>query len=230
MRRLVLFDIDGTLLSADGAGARAFLDAVRAVFRLDVDARGYSFAGKTDPQIAHELLADQGVDAAEVERRLPELWPVYLDNLRREVGGVRARALPGVCALLAALEATGERATLGLLTGNVREGARIKLHAAEIGFDRFAVGAFGSDHADRPELPAVAVRRAEAASGYRFRGHQVVVIGDTPYDIACGERLGVRTVAVATGSYTRDQLAACEPHHLFDTLEDAEAVCEAIFG
>ncbi len=229
MRRLLLFDIDGTLLSADGAGGHAFLDAVREVFGTAGSSEGYSFAGKTDPQIARELLGGVGWDAAAVDARLPALWPVYLRHLHERIRGADVRSLPGVPPLLDALEASGEQVVLGLLTGNVAPGARIKLAAAGILFDRFRVGAFGSDHAERPELPAVAVRRAEEQTGVRFRGKEVVVIGDTPYDIRCGERLGVRTIAVATGSYGREDLAACAPDHLFDTLEELDAVCHAIF-
>lgn len=229
VHRLVLFDIDGTLLSAGGAGGRAFLEAIREVFGADDVGEGVSFAGKTDPQIAHEVLGNEGVPREAVDGRLPEFWPVYLRNLHREIaGGTEVRVLPGVPALLDALGAAETGAVLGLLTGNVREGARAKLHAAGLAWERFPVGAFGSDHADRGELPTVAVRRAESAFGRRFRGKEVVVIGDTPLDIACGERLGVRTVAVATGSYTRAELAECAPDHLFPTLEDTDAVLRSI--
>ena len=229
MRRLLLFDIDGTLLSAGGAGGRAFLDALREVFGTAGAVDGVSFAGKTDPQIARELLGGGGWATDAVDERLPELWPVYLRHLERRICAVDVQPLPGVPGLLDALEAVGEPTVLGLLTGSVAAGARIKLKAAGLRFERFRVGAFGSDHGDRPELPAVAVERAERTTGHRFRGKEVVVIGDTPYDIRCGERLGVRTIAVATGSYGRDELAACGPDHLFDTLEEMDAVCDAIF-
>lgn len=189
-----------------------------------------SFAGKTDPQIAYELLALTGMSRAAVDERLATLWPIYLDNLRREIREIEVQVLPGIRPLLTALEEDRDDTVLGLLTGNVREGAQIKLAAANIGFERFRVGAYGSDHAERPELPAVAVRRAEAATGHHFRGKEVVVIGDTPNDIACGEALGVRTVAVATGSYTRHQLGECGPDHVFDSLQDLDAVRAAIRG
>lgn len=229
MHRLILFDIDGTLLDGGGAARRAFGEALNDVFGREVPTRGHSFAGKTDPQIARELLTALGMDGAKVEAGLPALWDGYLARLQREIRTVVVETLPGVVPLLQALEDDAERAVPGLLTGNLREGARIKLAAAGVGFDRFRVGAFGSDHADRSELPAVAVRRAEEQLRHRFRGKDVVVIGDTPADIACGAHLGVRTVAVATGSYSAEQLAACGPDHLFETLADTEAVCAAIF-
>jgi len=230
MHRLVLYDIDGTLLTSNGGAVRAFRAALRDVFGTDGPRAGVSFAGKTDPQIAHELLTAAGVPRARIAEGLPALFARYLERLRRELTPADTTVFPGVPALLDAVEAEGARAVPGLLTGNLREGAELKLNAAGIGFGRFAVGAFGSDHADRPELPAVAIRRAERLTGRRFGGKEVVVIGDTPADIACGAHLGVRTLAVATGSYSAEQLAACGPDHLFEDLTDTGAVLAAIFG
>ena len=228
-RRLILWDIDGTLLSSNGAAPRAFLAALLEVFGTNGSTRGVSFGGKTDPQIARELLRADGVSEEKIRGGLPILWEAYLPRLRREIAEVQATVYPGVHPLLDALE-TGAGVTMGLLTGNIREAAQIKLGAAGIGWERFKVGAFGSDHADRPELPAIAVRRALERTGYGFRGKEIVIIGDTPADIACGERLGVRTIAVATGSYTEEQLAECGPDHLFATLEDLDAVRGAILA
>ncbi len=228
MHRLVLFDIDGTLLAAGGAGARAFRDALVEVFGTSGPIDGHSFAGKTDPQIASELLQAAGFEHEHITAGLPELWRGYLARLEPELARSRLRVLPGVPELLARIEAARADMVLGLLTGNLRDGARLKLDAAGIGFRRFAVGAYGCDHADRAELPAVAVQRAEERTGRRFQRKEIVVIGDTPNDIACGEALGVRTVAVATGSYTPDQLAAFEPDYLFTSLEDTDAVVDAI--
>lgn len=229
MDRLILFDIDGTLLTTNGAGRRAFYDALEEVFGTRAAPEGFSFAGKTDPQIARELLAHLGLDDGEIETRLPALWAAYIPNLERELEAAETTRLPGVLPLLEELEASG-RAVPGLLTGNIRQGARLKLQAAEIGPDRFVVGAFGSDHGHRPELPAVAVRRAEERTGRRFSGKSVVIIGDTPHDIACGAHLGVRTIAVATGSYPLEALAEHGPDHLLPSLEDLGSVRRAIFG
>lgn len=230
MHRLILFDIDGTLLSADGAGKRAVRDALREVFGTAGPIDAYSMAGRTDPQIARELLSATGLTPGEVEAGMPAFWRVYLGNLEREVARTEVRPLPGVLPLLERIEAAGEPTVLGVLTGNVAEGARLKLEAAGIGFGRFRVGAFGSDHADRPELPAVAVARAEALTGRRYRGKEVVIVGDTPFDISCGAHLGVRTLAVATGVHSGTELAACGPDHLFPHLGDVDRVWEAIFG
>ncbi len=229
MRRLVLFDIDGTILDSGGTAARAFLDALTEVFGTRLERNGYSFAGKTDPQIARDLLTRAGVPPERVEEGLPFVWESYLTRFRESCHRDRTTVFPGVQALIDRLDEHPD-VVLGLLTGNLEEGARLKLAAAGIHFDRFVAGAFGSDHADRRALPAVAVERAERLSSRRFQGREIVIIGDTPHDIACGEHLGVLTIAVATGSYGVEDLAACGPDHLFASLEDTAAVLEAIFG
>lgn len=227
MDRLVLFDIDGTLLSAAGAAAPPFREALETVFGTAGPLEGYSFAGRTDPEIATDLLTSAGLAADEIAAGLERVWELYLTGLELSLRTAAVRVLPGIPRLLDTLhEHPG--VVLGLLTGNLREGARLKIEAAGLGFDRFLVGAFGSDHAQRPELPAIAVRRAEERLGRRFDGQEVVIIGDTPRDIACGAHLGVRTIAVATGSYSRGELAECGPHAVFDTLERTEEVVEGI--
>lgn len=229
MKRLVLLDIDGTILDSGGTAAEAFRAALREVFGSTPRRNGYSFAGKTDPQIARDLLAYAGVADAEIEAGLPRVWEIYLERLRRECVRECVSVYPGVRRLIDALDDT-PHAVLGLLTGNLEDGARTKLAAADIAFDRFITGAFGSDDGDRRNLPAIAVERAAAKLDRRFAGKEVVVIGDTPHDIACGAHLGVRTLAVATGSYSAPELAQCEPDFLFETLEKTDEVLEAIFG
>jgi phosphoglycolate phosphatase len=230
MQRLILFDIDGTLITTGGAAARAFHRALIEVFGTAGPIRNHSFAGKTDPQIALELLTAAGLARDEITGRLPELWEAYLRDLPDELDRSRIIVHQGVPALLERLDGEANGTAVGLLTGNLEAGARMKLDAAGIGFDRFVLGAYGSDHADRPELPTVAVRRAEERFGHRFEGREIVIIGDTPNDVSCGESLGVRTVAVATGSYSAQHLAACGPDFLFADLGDVEAVWHAIFS
>ncbi|HKP77448.1 MAG TPA: haloacid dehalogenase-like hydrolase [Longimicrobiaceae bacterium] len=228
MRRLVLFDIDGTLLSADGAGKRAVRAALLEVFGTAGSIHGYSFAGRTDPEIVRDLLRGDGLSDAEIDRGLPALWFRYVENLHAEVGHMRVRPLPGVLPLVERIEHAGGETVLGLLTGNIAAGARIKLDAAGLRFDRFRVGAFGSDHAARPELPAIAVERARAVTGVEFSGKEIVIVGDTPKDVACGLHLGVRTIATATGQHSADELAACGADYVFADLSDADAVWCAI--
>jgi phosphoglycolate phosphatase-like HAD superfamily hydrolase len=228
MRRLVLFDIDGTLLSADGAGKRAVHRALMEVFGTTGHLPGYSFAGRTDPEIVRDLLRSAGVDDGEIDAGLPALWFRYVENLHREIREIRVAALPGIPELMDRVEEGGGEMVLGVLTGNIREGARIKVDAAGLGFRRFRVGAFGSDHGHRPELPAIAVERARAATGISFSGKEIVIVGDTPLDVACGAHLGVRTIATATGHHPPDELAAAGADHVFADLGDVDAVWDAI--
>jgi phosphoglycolate phosphatase-like HAD superfamily hydrolase len=230
MRRLILFDIDGTLLTADGAGKRAIRAALMEVFGTTGPIGGYSFAGRTDPEIVRDLLRAAGLADAEIDSGLPALWFRYVEYLHREIRDLRIRVLPGVEALLRRVEAGGREMVPGLLTGNIRDGARIKLEAARLGFTRFQVGAFGSDHAHRAELPAIAVERARRLNGIGYGGKEIVIIGDTPKDVACGAHLGVRTIATATGQHGVDELAACGADHTFADLGDTDAVWSAITG
>lgn len=228
MQRLILLDIDGTILSSNGAAARPFRRALEAVFGTSGPPTGYSFAGKTDPQIARDLLTLAEIEEGRVTAELERIWPLYIDGMRAELTTTSVTLMPGAVPLIERADADPS-AVLGLLTGNVAEGARVKLAAAGIDFERFQVGAFGSDHADRSELPGIAIERAERRFGHRFTGKSVVIVGDTPLDVACGAHLGVRTIAVATGSYGVEELEACGPDHVFETLEDTDAVWKAIF-
>lgn len=189
----------------------------------------YRYDGKTDRQIAREQMRWAGVDDAHITTRMDDVFAAYLARLDDELvrDAASSRVCAGVPALLDQLEAH-ERATLGLLTGNMEHGARRKLRAVGVDFDRFHVNAFGSDHEDRPSLPAVAQRRAERFFGNAMPGDRMVIIGDTPADIECGRSLGVRAIAVATGRYSVDELAAHQPAAVFATLEDTAAVLSAI--
>src|SRR5947209_4231073 len=155
--RLVLFDIDGTLITDGGAARAAYAAALDATYGYHGDLRRYDFSGRTDPQITHMVLSDAGWTAEEIDARLGALWEVYLEHLAANAPG-RVRALPGVAELLEALAAE-TRVVLALLTGNIEPGARLKLAGA--GLNRyFPFGAFGSDSARREELPPIAVERA----------------------------------------------------------------------
>ena len=228
-RKLVLFDIDGTILLTSGAGRRAIIDTLAAEV---ADCSGFHqirFDGKTDPQIVTEMLTAAGhADPANPER-LATLCQRYVDRLEAELreSRSRARVMPGVNQLLDRLEAD-EAVLLGLLTGNLARGAALKLRAARIDPARFVVGAFGSDAAHRHLLPAIAARRAERYFGRRPDGEEIVIIGDTPADVTCGQALAARAVGVATGSYSTSDLAEAGAPAVFADLRDTEAVLQAI--
>lgn len=226
--RLVLFDIDGTILLTGGAGKRAFNRALIEVFG-STGPDDHSFGGKTDPQIARELMRIEGHGDDHIDERMDALLELYVGNLRQDLAANASdvRVLPGVRELLDTLD-TRSDVVVGLLTGNHVEGARVKLDAAGIDMDRFKVCAFGSDHEVRGELPTVAQRRAREQLGLHVDGADVVVIGDTPADIDCGRSIGARAIAVATGSYSIDELREHRPAAVFENLADTDAVVNAI--
>jgi phosphoglycolate phosphatase len=232
--RLILFDIDGTLLWTDGAGRRAIHRALLDEAGTAGPIEGYRFDGKTDPQIVRELLALARHPDAESAERVAAVCGRYVDLLAAELDKPTqaTRVFPGVAELLAALEpheAAG-RALVGLLTGNVERGAQMKLRSAGIDPARFAVGAFGSDSHRRADLPGLAAERAALRTGARFAGADVVIVGDTPDDVACGRPIGARTVAVATGFYGVEALRATGASHVFKDLGDTAAVLDALFA
>ena len=226
-RRLVLFDIDGTLVTDGGASRAAFAAALRAVYGYDRDLSVYDFSGRTDPQIAFMVLRDAGLADDDIRARLDRLWELYLDGLavNAAIPG-RVRALPGIRPLVEALHAHDD-VTLALLTGNIEPGARLKLAGPELN-DFFPFGAFGSDSSNREELPPIAVQRASERGGHRFAGGDVVIIGDSIYDVRCGVPYDATTIAVASGKTPAAVLRAENPRHFFDSAEDLDAILEAI--
>ena len=232
--RLILFDIDGTILLTDGAGRRAIHRALLEEIGTAGPIDSYRFDGKTDPQIVRELLAHADHPDAGRADRVQAVCDRYLGLLEAELASPaqQTRVMAGVMELLAALvEAESERrALVGLLTGNIERGAALKLHSAGIASSRFAVGAYGSDAAHRPDLPAIARRRAEALLGAPLSGRDVVIVGDTPDDVACARPIEARTVAVATGHYDQAALRAAGATHVFPDLSDTRAVLDALLA
>ena len=225
MKHLLLFDIDGTLVRG-GPAKKAFESAMESVFGTAGPIGGHDFSGKTDPQIARELLGAAGVRREDVEAGFPALWEAYLGGLREKLPGMPMRVIPGVKTLLERLAEMKEVA-LGLLTGNILEGARLKLGSAGL-LEYFPVGGFGSDSEVREDLPAVAMERAARNWGVDFDPRAVVVIGDTPRDVACGKFGGTRTVAVATGRFDEASLAETGADHVLRDLTDLEATLDAL--
>jgi phosphoglycolate phosphatase len=227
--KLVLFDIDGTILLTDGAGKRAIHRALIDVYGSTGPA-DHRFDGKTDPQIVRELMRIDGHLDPHIDAGMPDVFDRYVEYLRDELQSRPAdvRVMPGVCELLDELERRHD-VVLGLLTGNLAAGARAKLTAAGIDPNRFTVGAYGSDHETRAELPAVAQRRANEVLGLSIEGRDVVVIGDTPADLSCGRAIGARAIGVATGHYSVEDLSSHGAAAVFQDLACTEDVVRAIF-
>lgn len=231
MQRIALFDIDGTLLTMGGAARDSFTRALSEAGGRPITTQGTSFVGKTDPQIAREILTAHGIDGPDLPAMIDETVRLYLRYFEDALPQARAaRLLPGVPALLEALAAR-PAIKVALLTGNVEKGARLKLDHFGISpcFD-FGLSAFGSDHADRYQLPALALERARRRLGDQVPGTALVIIGDSEHDVLCGRSVGARAVAVATGWTAAGTLKALGPDHLFDDFSATDAAVAAIAG
>jgi len=227
--KLVLFDLDGTLLWTDGAGRRAIHRALVEVLGTAGPIDGFRFDGRTDGDIVRRLAEGAGLEPT--AERVDGVLTRYVALLQEELANPaqRTSVYPGILPLLDALDAR-EDCVVGLLTGNVHPGARLKLASGGIAIERFRLGAYGSDSAHRPDLPAVAQRRAREQLGLDLPGHDVVIIGDTPADVTCGNGIGARAIGVATGSYSVAELMAAGAYAAFETLEPTDAVLEAVVG
>jgi len=233
-RRLILFDLDGTLLISDGLGRRALDLAFAELYGWERACEGISFSGMTDPLIVAEVFHKHGRDAAEAEQEERRVFARYVGRMETMLAAQEGavRELPGASALLAAL-AGRERVGLGVLTGNVEGGARAKLRASGIGDAFYRAGAYGDDARDRPGLLPVALERANAllAAGQDpWRPEEVVIVGDTPRDVAVARAHGARAVAVATGWVEAEELASHRPDALLDSLEGLSAALEAVLA
>ncbi|HKC25896.1 MAG TPA: HAD family hydrolase [Thermoanaerobaculia bacterium] len=228
-RRLLLFDVDGTLLSSGPRGRRVFADALTEVFGTCGDVDGFRFEGKLDPAIVAELMEGAGIAPDVVRASLSRALTRYLDALEAAfTEGGPPTLKPGVAALLDALEAEPS-AVRALLTGNVERGARLKLTAAGL-WHRFAFGVWGDEGACREDLGPRALERARAVTRIEFTGKECVVIGDSRHDVACGLALGARVVAVATGQTSAADLAAAGAHVVLQDFSDLERAREAILA
>jgi phosphoglycolate phosphatase len=221
---VVLFDIDGTLVTCGGAG-RASMERAFAEVLGRPDVVDFPFGGMTDRGIARAGLTSAGREASDAA--MAEVIAVYLRHLEDELPRApRYRVLDGVARVLDRLEPLAHVA-VGLGTGNVEAGARIKLARGEL-WHRFAFGGFGSDAEDRAELLACGAERGRARLGVSSSTARVVVIGDTPRDVSAARAIGAEVIAVATGSFTREQLALHAPDLLVERLDD-ERVAAALF-
>ena len=224
--RLVLFDIDGTLVSAGPPSLRALRAALLDVFGVAGPMDGFDYSGKTDPQIVRELMEAAGIAAERMTAHRPRALSLYTEGLARGLGSGDVQMKPGVPALLEALASRPE-VQLGLLTGNLEPCARLKLGPVDLN-RFFPLGAYGSDDEDRYRLPPIAIERAFSLTGRRYVGADVVIVGDSIHDVLFGRSLGVRAVAVATGRAGADTLAGAGAAAVLPDFADTEAALRAV--
>lgn len=216
-KRLVLFDIDGTLVRCGRQVGPMFLDAVHAVFGTRGDWRNYSFSGKTDGQIVVELLEAEGHERRSILPQLPEVQRIYLERVETELNPERMKLLPGVRRLLEELRREPD-IHLGLVTGNWERGARAKL--APFGLNEFfTLGAFGEDGVAREDLPPAAIARARVEFSREFSPEEVLVVGDTPNDVYCAHAHGIQCLAVTTGFVSPASLEKAGADWIVNSLE-----------
>jgi phosphoglycolate phosphatase len=219
MKTLLLWDIDGTLITSGGAGMRALRRALQRVFAIDGSINDIDFAGHTDRWIMRQILTKFGLPAT--EENFSRFAKGYVAALPSELADRGVHPLPGVLVLLEAAVARGDIA-LGLLTGNLRDGAAAKLGSRDL-WRYFPFGAFADDSEDRNRLGPFALRRARAHHGVDFAPSDTWVIGDTPHDVVCARAFGARAIGVATGRHSADQLRAEDADAVFGDFGDPAA-------
>jgi phosphoglycolate phosphatase len=223
-KRLLLFDIDGTLIYSGGAGVHALKSALVERFRIADDLRDIEIAGMTDSGIVVSILKKHQIPVT--NENVSAFLDSYVHFLSLELPRREGKLLPGVLELLERLKSRPQL-VLALLTGNVSRGAQLKLEHYGV-WHFFEFGAFADDHQDRNRLGSFARARAKEKHGSEFSAGEIDVIGDTPRDIACGKAFGARTIAVATGTWTREQLAEHQPDFLIDDLSDVDRVIDTL--
>jgi phosphoglycolate phosphatase len=219
-KRLLLFDIDGTLTNSAGAGIHSLKLALAERFKIQDELDGIEIAGMTDSSIVINILNRHRVPPT--NENVAAFLDSYIHFLSLELPRHAGNLLPGVLELLQKLKSRPQ-AVLALLTGNISRGAQLKLEHYGV-WHFFEFGAFADDHHDRNELGPFARARAQEKHGEEFEATQIDVIGDTPRDIACGKAIGARTVAIATGTWPRQELSAHHPDFLFDDLSNVDEV------
>ena len=223
-KKLILYDIDGTLVTTGGAGVRSLNRAFDTLFGIRDAFKDIAMAGKTDAQIMKEGLSVHGFQA--MDGNLSKMEDMYLQYLREEIENPQRGIMPGIKESLDLFNQKGM--ALGLLTGNLEKGAKIKL--GPFGLNEYFIdGAFGSDHEDRDELLPIAIRKF-ANRGLDFKPRDCIIIGDTPRDVQCAKIHGAQCIAVATGPYSKEALLETEADIVLDSLREKEAYAGFIFS
>lgn len=215
--RLILFDIDGTLLSAQGSGRAAKALAMREIYGTDAGVQNHPFGGKTDWQILEELLLGEGLSSEQIMATMPAYQDAFARHMADVITQFEVRAYPGALELVHYVRQNPELLA-GIVTGNTAATTPIKLRAGGFDPNWFVAGAYGSESNDRRDLPRLALQRAEAYSKQTLKAEEVIVIGDTVNDIVAARALGAIAVGVLTGFEEAELLAASEPDYLLDDL------------
>lgn len=227
--RLVLFDIDQTLINTTGCGRRAMEKALHDVFGVQHGLSDLPIHGKTDPLIIFEALESHGLAQALTSNKDHRFWERHLFHLKNELAASSEPYIhPGVTELLESLDKNPD-VFLGLLTGNIQRGAQVKLEHFGL-WKYFPVGGFGSDHMDRNVVAKIAAERSAKHYNKQFAPEQIFVIGDSLRDIACAHAIQAKAVAVATGQDAYELLASKKPYALFNDLADTQKVLDALNG
>lgn len=224
VKKLILWDIDGTLIVSGRAGIFALAKAFQKMHGHEPDIAKLDVSGRTDQWIARQVLEQQGIPAT--GENIHAYLEAYLECLLSELQARPGRVLPGIIPLLEKFK-HHETIVQGVLTGNVQRGARIKLEHFKV-WHYFEFGAFGDDSALRNELGPHAIRRASEKHSAEFSPENIFVIGDTPHDIECGKAIGAKTIAVATGTFTMAQLQAHQPTATFADFSEPAAFLRLI--
>lgn len=227
--KLLLFDIDGTLIRSQGAGRETLAYALEQVFGSAGPIADYHMSGKTDPRIILDLMTAVGFQPDDITAKLPQIYELMAVKGAEIFPHRDLRACVGVQELLAALSQRSD-VLLGLLTGNAQLTSPIKLAAAGIDPADFRVGVYGSDALDRNHLPAIGIERANQLTGHEFAGYNTTIIGDTPADILCARAGKATAVAVASGWHSAATLAKYQPDHLFENLAETHTILEALLA
>ena len=223
MEKLLLFDVDGTLIDKCEAHKTAFRVALKSVLGVEWTP-GVSYAGRMDRFIISDILRKKGFSENQIASNMDAIINEMISYVRKNIASDTSKAIPHVMEILPELK---KRYTLGLLTGNIEKIAELKLgHAGLMNF--FSCGGFGEVTEKRSDLVGIATKNAEEKTGKKFSKSSIFVIGDTPHDIACGKENGVKTIVVCTGPYSRKELEKHNPDYLFDDFSDTDAVIKAI--
>lgn len=218
--RLILFDIDGTLIRTGGAGVKAFERTFALEFGIPRATEEVSFAGRTDPSLVRQCFRHHGIPTT--PENFQRFFDVYVFLLQHRLEETEGAACVGVAEFIEDVQGLSEPPLMGLLTGNIRLGAEIKLRHFDL-WGLFRSGAFGDDHEDRNQLAAIANRRGETLLNRPLTGEEILVVGDTPLDVECARAIGAKMLAVGTGGYSCDELRRCAPTWVVQTLQEVSA-------